>query len=206
MRTPLLALSACLLLVFAAACDDDDDNGDGTSTPTTAAPTATVSGGTPVPTEDIGTPPNASTDPVFLPGDPPTPTVPPVPVLEDVRIGLHPEDGGFDRIVFEFADARPSASIQYVTDAAQCGSGEPVDPEGEAILQVQFLPAQAHNDAGMPTIDARELDGTGESILEAVSTCDFEADVTWLVGVSEEKPFRVVTLEDPTRVVIDILH
>jgi hypothetical protein len=131
-------------------------------------------------------------------------------VLDDVRVGAHPEQGGWDRIVFEFEDvqgfpgAHPGGTVEYVEEASQCGSGEPVEVDGEAILMVRFDATQAHNDAGQSTIDEIEIEGPGNSIIQAVSFCDFEGVVQWAIGTAGEENFKVVFLENPNRVVIDI--
>jgi hypothetical protein len=111
---------------------------------------------------------------------------------------------GFDRIVFEFSDALPGYRVEYVDEAIGCASGEAVDVDGAALLQVRLVPAQAHNEAGNTTIPATQLRPTLTAIGHAVLTCDFEAEVTWVIGLSEELDFRVVDLEDPFRVVVDV--
>ena len=49
----------------------------------------------------------------------------------------------------------------------------------------------------------RRLPGPGTPVQEIVRTGDFEAVLTWAVGLSERVPFRVLTLEDPARIVVD---
>jgi hypothetical protein len=177
-----------------------------TSAPATAtpAPTQTVP-----PTDGTVFPQNpGSTDPFPLKSNP-DPAVGNY-TLTDVRVGAHPESGGWDRIVFEFEDvggfpgAHPGGIIEYVDEVFQCGSGFPVEVDGEAILSVRFDATQAHNEAGQLTVDALEVEGPGNSIIEAVSCCDFEGVVEWAVGTSGEENFKVALLENPSRVVIDI--
>jgi hypothetical protein len=193
------AIVLCLSLIL-AACDDDDDEPEPTATPAATqqpAPTAT-SAPQPTPT------PAGSTDPVTVPANPDPPAG--VSILQDVRVGEHPEGAGFDRIVFEFEDGLPAAEVRYEDAVVGCGTGEPIEVEGEAFLLITMIPSQAHDDAGMLTIDAVTVEGTGEAILQARQSCDFEADVTWGIGVPEERPFVVTILEDPTRLVVDIAH
>jgi hypothetical protein len=52
---------------------------------------------------------------------------------------------------------------------------------------------------GPETIDV----GAG-SVDQVVFVEDFEASMEWVIGLTGEKPFDVFTLEDPTRLVIDI--
>jgi hypothetical protein len=64
----------------------------------------------------------------------------------------------------------------------------------------------AHTEEGEPTLDFTELEGTDEAITEAVQICDFEAIVEWAIGTPTERPFRVTTLSNPNRIVVDILR
>lgn len=165
---------------------------------TTAVSTTPTGTGTPAATEE---PFQGGRDPVEAPG----PTAPPVLVLTDVRTGEHT---GYDRITFEFADSRPGYRVDY-RDAAYtsaCGSGELVGVEGAALLQVRFTPANAHDEQGRSTVGFQELTPGLTTLLEAQQTCDFEADVTWALGLSQEVDFRVVELDNPPRVAVDVAH
>ena len=125
--------------------------------------------------------------------------------LVDVRVGAHPESGGWDRIVFEFKDVRPSGWVEYVTSAEHCARGNSVALPGQAILAVHFDNTNAHDlDNGQLTIAAMETNGPGNSILKSVSTCDFEAVVNWAISTTSMKNYKVSLLENPTRVVIDV--
>jgi hypothetical protein len=192
------ALLAVAALAFVACNDDDDDNGD--IAPTATAPAAespTPGAATPTPAAEPDEPFQGARDPVEVTGD----AAPPVAVLTDVRSASHE---GYDRIVFEFSGAMPGYRVEYVDEAVGCGSGEPVEVAGTAYLQVKMQPAQAHDDAGNATVESQTIDVGLSSLVEATSTCDFEADVTWVLGLSEEVDFRVLALEDPFRVVVDV--
>jgi hypothetical protein len=125
-------------------------------------------------------------------------------LLRDVRLGVHPEEGGWDRIVFEFKENLPPGSIAYVPSANACGSGMPVTVAGDSILLVRFDQAAAHTDAGQPTVGRREIPGPGETLLEARQVCDFEGEVSWAIGVKHRQRFKVTLLDAPRRVVIDV--
>ena len=159
-----------------------------------------------MPDTDVGTPPaDGSTDSFAFPASP-DPAASPA-LLVDVRVGAHAENGGFDRIVFEFSDGqRPSGLVGYKSNVIQCGSGEPVDPPGSHTLAVHFDFTNAHTDAGASSLPSTNVSGPGNSILNSESTCDFEAVVEWAVGVDGQKPFTVTLLEGPNRVVIDVAH
>ena len=172
-----------------------------TPTSTAAAPTATPAAatGTPAATEE---PFQGARDPIDVPG----PTAPPVVVLSDVRAAAH---AGYDRITFQFdGDARPAYRVQYITQAevVGCGSGEPVPVTGNAFLQVHFTPVDAHNDQGQSTISATGLTPGLTTLQEATLTCDFEAVGYWVLGLSQEVDFRVLELDNPPRIAVDVAH
>jgi hypothetical protein len=133
------------------------------------------------------------------------PEAPPVVVLRDVRTA---SQEGFDRIVFEFeGSALPGYRVEYVAPpAVQCGSGKPVEIAGAALLQVRLSPAQAHTEAGEATVRERERRPGLPVLQEMESVCDFEADVTWVLGVAARNRFRVQEFPGPARLVIDIQH
>lgn len=128
----------------------------------------------------------------------------PPALLRTVRAA---EQEGFDRVVFEFADAVPGYHIEYVDHPVrQCGSGEVMDIAGDGWLQVRLLPAQAHTEAGEPTVAERERHLGFPVLRELESACDFEADVTWVLGVASPNPYRVLELANPPRLVVDLQH
>ena len=124
--------------------------------------------------------------------------------LVDVRAA---NQGASDRITFQFDAAGPAYRVEYVASPVQCASGQPVAlTAGQAALQVKFTPAVAHNAAGAPTFATTTLSPALSSIVKAVQSCDFEADVTWVVIVSGQLDFRVTALTDPVRLAVDVAH
>ena len=126
-------------------------------------------------------------------------------LLTDVRSARH---AGFDRIVFEFAaSARPGYHVEYIDrPVRKCGSGAVTPIAGDGWLEVRFEPADAHTPSGAPTIAKREQRLDLGVVKELEQTCDFEAHVTWVVGVSRPNQYRVIVLQKPERVVVDIKH
>jgi hypothetical protein len=126
-------------------------------------------------------------------------------ILRAIRTGRHK---GFDRVVFEFrGNSVPGYRIDYVDrPVRQCGSGDAVRVAGDAFLRVSMTPAQAHTDAGRPTIGYRELRLRLPLIKELQSTCDFEGEVEWVIGLSSPNRYRILELSNPRRLVIDIKH
>lgn len=128
----------------------------------------------------------------------------PVAVLRDVRAA---SQDGFDRVVFEFeGSAIPGYHVEYVDRADQCGSGEPVEVAGDGRLEVRLVPAQAHTEEGRPTAGERERRLSLPVLKELQSTCDFEAHVTWVLGVASPNRYRVLELSSPARLIVDVRH
>jgi hypothetical protein len=123
------------------------------------------------------------------------------PTLTDVRAGRHT---GFDRVVFEFRGAVPEHRIGYVPQLVQDGSGKPVSVAGTADLEVVFHGANAHEDDGTPTISPRRFSTGLPAVKEIAQIGDFEAVVTYGIGVDRKRPIKVSTLSNPSRLVIDV--
>jgi len=129
----------------------------------------------------------------------------PVSFLRGLRVGKHP---GRDRLVFEFeGKGLPAWSIEYLDDeASDCASGDDARVAGAARLQIRFTGTRAHTDAGEPTVAPRRRAVKQKAVRELLSTCDFEGEVTWVAGLAGTRPYRVVALSNPSRLVIDITH
>jgi hypothetical protein len=126
-------------------------------------------------------------------------------ILSDVRAATH---AGFDRVVFEFeGESVPGYHVEYVDKPVRdCGSGEAVRVAGDGWLEVRLQPAQAHDDTGSPTITNRDRTLGLPNLKQIRATCDFEADVTWVLGVGSPNRYRVLELGSPARLVVDVKH
>jgi hypothetical protein len=114
---------------------------------------------------------------------------------------------GFDRVVFEFQGGVPGFHLEYIDHPVRdCGAGEPQDIAGDAHLEVRMSPANAHTEEGKPTVPGRELKPGLPNVREIQRTCDFEAVVTWVIGVGSPNRYRAFELADPPRLVVDIDH
>jgi hypothetical protein len=125
--------------------------------------------------------------------------------LVAIRAAHHPEATlRYDRVVFEFRDALPLVNIEYVDRLIGDGSGLPVPVVGAAILCVQMTPARAHNDSGQDTAPAR-IKLKLPMVSEIVGSGDFEAVITYGIGLARKTSTRIITLENPNRLVIDFM-
>ena len=128
-------------------------------------------------------------------------------ILRSVRTAAHPE---FDRVVFDFGSgAIPGYHIEYIDrPVIQCGSGEPIDVAGDGWLRVRLEPARAHefrdDTLAVVTVTERNRRLTLSNLRQLVLTCDFEAQVEWVLGLESPTHYRVMELQAPSRLVVDV--
>jgi hypothetical protein len=121
--------------------------------------------------------------------------------LVDVRAGHHP---GLDRVVFEFRGAVPDHRITYVDRLVEDPSGRPVSLAGGADLQVVLSGANAHQADGTPSVSRRHFSPGLPAVKEVAQVGDFEAVVSYGIGLDRRRPITVSTLSGPSRLVIDV--
>jgi hypothetical protein len=180
-----------LLAIVPAACG-------GKTTATGASPTATAGSETCAPF-GAGTAPQASStkpsDTIFL-------------------SALHVDaEACGDRIIFDFERAKgapPGYSIEYKPAAAaqtEDASGNHIPIAGQAFLVVRFEPAATADTSG-GTLDRtytgpRTIVPAGMHWVRQVSkTGDFEAVLTWAIGLSEKRAFKVTS--EPARLTVEL--
>ena len=123
------------------------------------------------------------------------------PVLTEVRAAHHP---GYDRVVFEFTGRGPSSySVGYVTTLVGDASGLPVKVHGRAILQVVLHGVDNHTSTGAATTPARQAFAL-KNVTSTVRSGDFEAVVSYGVGLQKRTAFHTHRLSSPARVVVDV--
>lgn len=207
----LVAAVAAVALTAAAGCSQDpaQELSPATSTPT---PTPTPSQG------EFEKP----TKPTPKPTQSPSAVVPPdgfslediVPDMTSmggflgtrgtVRVGHHT---GFDRVVWEFPGrGRPSYGVHYVDEPLAEGSGERVDLRGDSYIQVDVSRMGIPAAAGPRPTDAPEASLAGTVVADARAIGGgFEGYGQAWIGVrGDERPFRVIVLTNPSRLVVDI--
>lgn len=126
-------------------------------------------------------------------------------LLKEVRTGTHES---FDRVVFEFqTNDVPGYRVAYVDKPIlNCAAGDRVPITGEGFLLIKIQPANAHSEAGVPTIGNLHQTPGLPLIKEMKLICDFEADVEWVLGLAAANNYRVFELKSPARLVVDIAH
>jgi hypothetical protein len=109
----------------------------------------------------------------------------PLPYLVAIYAGDHPEaDPKYQRISFYFRGAFPEYKFRYVPALTAEGSGETIPLEGNSFLQVWFVSAQAHDNAGESTVKVMPANPIGFQNLKSYGTGgDFEGHVTYGLGL-----------------------
>ena len=112
-------------------------------------------------------------------------TPPPLPYLVGIYVGEHPEGTPpYQRISFYFRVGFPTYGFSYVPSVLSEGQGAPIPLSGNAFLRVGFVDAQAHDDAGHPTVTASPANQIGYSTLRSYGFAgDFEGHLTYGLGL-----------------------
>jgi hypothetical protein len=125
--------------------------------------------------------------------------------ITDVRVGTH---DGYDRVVFEFASGVPQTVIKAVLPPFYADpSGLPIDVTGTAFLQIVMTYGTKVTPAGGTTYSGpTNFEPDFDQLAQLIEGGDFEAVSTWYLGLKGGGCLRVLTVADPSRLVIDIEH
>ena len=125
--------------------------------------------------------------------------------IVDVRTGTH---AGYDRVVFEFEQGTPELTLDRAAPPfTEDASGLPLIVKGDSVLRLAMRGGTKQTDAGTSSYDGptdREVDHP--ALVHLVEGGDFERQSTWYLGLSADACARVLLLDDPPRLVIDIEH
>ena len=191
----VLSLSALTL----TACGSGDTETSGTPAQTMAA----TSDG-----ENMTSPGNATSGPVPLGSADMSmktlrPNAPAQLMVTDVRLGSH---AGFDRVVFDLTgEGEPGWFMDFTDSPSQQGSGDPINYEGATALNVNIDGTVYPFDLGMEDPQIGTVEGTGNLVTEVISAGTFEGRSQFVIGLDGKHPYSVTVLQDPQRLVVDIL-
>jgi hypothetical protein len=156
--------------------------------------------------------------PPVAPPAPPAPSAPsaarapaPAGLLQAIRTGRHP---GYDRLVLEFGGTRPPAhQLRYVDRVTRDPSDLPVALRGKAFLYLVFHGATLDTSPReSDPANARRYTGPQRvtpnlPLLKDVAVAgDFEAVLSFGIGLARPAGLRVQTLTAPARLVVDVWY
>lgn len=126
-------------------------------------------------------------------------------VVTSVRAASH---DGFDRIVFETTGSgAPGWIADYTDSPRQQASGDPIEVPGDTALEIMITGTAYPFELGVDNPNIGRVEMNTELVSDIVDGGTFEAQSQFIIGIKgERRPYSVQVLENPTRVVIDILH
>jgi hypothetical protein len=129
-------------------------------------------------------------------------------MLVGARLIVH---DGLDRLVLEFDGEVPTWQVRPIDGPIiERPGGAVVELPGTALLEVRLVPATsldlraADPTEGYtgPTVLEGDADG---GVLEAVLTTDQSGMLVWSLALDAERAYAVAALEDPSRLVVDVI-
>lgn len=124
-------------------------------------------------------------------------------MVSNVRIGSHE---GYDRVVFDLVgEGEPGWFIDFTDKPTQQGSGSPVNVDAPYALNVNIDGMAYPFEINEEDPQLGTIKGTGR-VTEVVSAGMFEGRAQFFIGLPSESAYTVKFLDDPQRLVIDILN
>jgi hypothetical protein len=119
--------------------------------------------------------------------------------LTAISVGRH---FGYDRVVFTFSEGNPGYTVGFVNKVVSDPKGDVVALPGRAFLRIVFHPSSGYQTYNGPS----SITPTFPALLQVRTAGDFETYLSFGIGLSQRAGFRVFTLTQPYRVVIDVAH
>ena len=125
--------------------------------------------------------------------------------IVDVRAGTH---AGYDRVVFEFQQGTPELTLDRASPPfTEDASGLPLTVEGDSVLRLTMRGGTKQTDAGTSSYDgSTDQDFDHPALVHLIEGGDFERQSTWYLGLTHDACARVLLLDEPPRLVIDVEH
>jgi hypothetical protein len=204
----MIRLAAIVVLAFALAGCGSGSNDDGAASPATTSTS---------PTTTSTSPPSMQTIPACMPS-PSASTSPKKSSANENREMMYLTDVSLDKgeecsakvtFAFEQQAPGPGYDVSYqpaATAKIEDASGNPIEIAGDAFLVVKLSPAMTGKFDGDQVVKTytgpRRIPGT-DPITEVVKTGDFEAVVTWVIGLDSKRSFTTHTSDSQLIVEID---
>jgi hypothetical protein len=133
-------------------------------------------------------------------------------LLTDVRVGSH---GCYERVTFELRPraGEPDGPIGYAVEyrpgpIREDPSDRPLNVKGSAFLVVRLSAAgfDLTRSNAPPTYTGPKVIETAgtTSIAQVAEAGDFEGVNLWVIGLDQQRPFRVTSEGSPARLIVDV--
>lgn len=121
-----------------------------------------------------------------------------------VRVGAHE---GFDRVVVDLeGEGEPGWFIDYTSTPMQETVGRPLHVAGNSFLNINVdgtvYPFELGKDNNVPV----KMAGDTGNVIDVISAGTYEGRSQIVVGLRSELPYSVQVLDNPKRVVVDIVQ
>jgi hypothetical protein len=125
--------------------------------------------------------------------------------VSEVTVGAH---DGYDRVVLTLGGAgSPGWRAEYVDTPVDDPSDQVLQIDGSAYLRLVIDGTGYPQDTGVAQWAGSPLRPGGSNQVQEVALRGvFEGQTLAFVGLDHAAPFRVFTLTDPTRLVVDVWH
>ena len=206
--TPILLLLALAALSACTGTDPSPAGSQGTVASAATSAAASTDASAPAASQGVASlEPIPSEDLAPFSCDFPVVEDPSVPIanIVDVRYATHPD---YDRVVFEFEQGTPELTLDRATPPfTQDASGEPITVDGDSFLRLTMRGGTRQTDDGTSSFDGpTDFDPGLPTLVDLVQGGDFERQSTWYLGLESEVCARVILLDGPPRLVIDVEH
>lgn len=124
--------------------------------------------------------------------------------VSGVRVGNHE---GFDRVVIDLAGSGdPGWFVDYTPTPMQSTTGRALPMSGNAFLSINLDGTVYPGELGIDDEITVEMSGPTGNVVDVVNGGMYEGRSQIVVGLRSEAPYSVEVLEDPKRLVIDIVQ
>ena len=110
--------------------------------------------------------------------------------------------------MFEFEQGTPELTLDLAEPPfVQDGSGLPIEVDGDSVLGLVMRGGTKQTDAGTSSYDgSTDISPDFPALVHLIEGGDFERQSTWYLGLTGESCVRVLLLDAPPRLVIDVEH
>ena len=121
-----------------------------------------------------------------------------------VRVGAHE---GFDRVVVDLeGEGTPGWFVDYTSTPIQETVAQPLQVAGNFFLNINIDGTVAPVELGKDNNAPVTMTGDTGNVIDVINAGTYEGRSQIVVGLRSDLPYSVQVMEDPMRVVVDIVQ